>query len=167
MTRVTSQKIRQALLVTGDPLDPDELPEKLQLFDEDGNPQNFGGYARDSITHATASLAPGATENSVFTVFPGWRAFRMYTNRPARVRIYPTAALRTADAARPVGVKPAGNSGRLLEMVTTVGVTLYYLSPAVDFSSDGAFSSDFYIAVTNLDGAAGSVQTTFDYVRTE
>lgn len=32
MPRVTSQKTRQMLLVTGDPLDANELPEKVQLY---------------------------------------------------------------------------------------------------------------------------------------
>lgn len=38
--RVTQQKTRQFLLEAGDPLDPNELPEKLQLFDENGQAVN-------------------------------------------------------------------------------------------------------------------------------
>src|SRR3954451_20468663 len=37
MPRVTSQQIRQALLVTGEPVDPATL-EKLQLYNELGEP---------------------------------------------------------------------------------------------------------------------------------
>ena len=38
MPRIESQKTRQMLLVAGDRLSPGELPEKLELFDKDGNP---------------------------------------------------------------------------------------------------------------------------------
>jgi hypothetical protein len=42
MTRVTSQKTRQMVLVLdGNPLDTAELPEKLELFDENGDPIDF------------------------------------------------------------------------------------------------------------------------------
>lgn len=41
MTRVTSQQIRQALLVTGEPVDPTNL-EKLQLYNELGEPIDTG-----------------------------------------------------------------------------------------------------------------------------
>lgn len=41
MARVTSQKTRQMLLVLDDTLDTDELPEKLALFDENGDPIDF------------------------------------------------------------------------------------------------------------------------------
>jgi hypothetical protein len=38
MTRISSQKVKQALLVSGDPIDPFSIPERLELFDQDGLP---------------------------------------------------------------------------------------------------------------------------------
>lgn len=125
------------------------------------------GYVRAVKTHTTGSLAANASETSLLTVFPGWRAFKFSTSRPARVRVYSTAAYRTADASRPIGTPPTGDNGLLLEMVTSPSLLSYVLSPAVDFASDAAGSSDFYVAVTNLDTAAGTVVTTYNYVRTE
>lgn len=55
MTRVSSQKARQALLVVGDVLNPDYTPEALELYDQFGNPINFGG----------SNIPPGGTEDQV------------------------------------------------------------------------------------------------------
>lgn len=57
MPRITTSKTRQALLVVGEPLDPDFAPERLALFDQNGNQLNFGGRA----------LPVGGLENQVLT----------------------------------------------------------------------------------------------------
>lgn len=169
MTRVSSQKTRQALLVTGDPLDADILPERLELFNEAGEPLMLGGgYSRHEQEEVSAGLiAPSATELDVFTASPGLRLYRIVTNRPARVRAYPTEEFRDADLSRPIGTKPHGNHGRLLEVVTTPDMLDLTLSPAVDFQSKEAFFSDYYVSITNLDSVAGAVVTTYHYIRTE
>jgi hypothetical protein len=145
MTRVSSQKIRQALLVTGDPLDPSTLPEKIQLL-----------------------LNPGQTEAREVELYPSVRLYKIATNRPARLRMYPTATMRDADANRGIGVRPVGNHGRLLEVVTSGPLMLeLILSPAVDITSVNAFNSTFYVSVTNLDTVPGPVVVTYSYFRTE
>src|SRR5215467_1085546 len=102
MTRITSQKIRQAVLVTGDPLDPNEVPEKLQLFNELGEPLMLGGgFARHDQDDTTGLLAPNVLEARVVTLYPSVRIYKLATNRPARVRMYPTEAMRLADEVRP------------------------------------------------------------------
>jgi len=168
MTRVRSQKIRQALLVTGDPLDPNEIPEKLQLFNEIGEPLMLGGgFARREQEEGTGLLTQGEIENSILELYPSVRLYKIATNRPARVRLYPTLAMLTVDAARSIGSKPVGNHGRLLEVVTVPGLLELILSPAVDITSVDAFNSEFYSAVTNMDSAAGGVVVTYHYFRTE
>lgn len=167
MPRVHSQKVRQAVLVTGDPVEPNELPEKLQLFNELGEPLMLGGgFARHEQTDTTAVLVGGATESRTLTLYPSVRLFKMGTNRPARVRMYPTAAMRDADLYRPIGQKPSGNHGRLLEVVTGAGLLELVLSPAVDVTSDDEFDGNFYVSVTNL-GDDGAVAVTYHYFRTE
>src|SRR4051794_6774785 len=122
MPRVTSQKTRQMLLVAGAPLNPYELPEKLELFNEEGEPMIIGLQGvRASFDHTSLALPPNVIELGALTAFPGWRVIRLKTNRPARVRLYPTIAQRDADRNRGIGVKPQGNSGRLLEVVTYPG----------------------------------------------
>jgi hypothetical protein len=169
MTRVSSQKIRQALLVTGDPLDPSTLPEKIQLFNELGEPLMLGGgFARHDGSDTTGLLNPGQTEAREVELYPSVRLYKIATNRPARLRMYPTATMRDADANRGIGVRPVGNHGRLLEVVTSGPLMLeLILSPAVDITSVNAFNSTFYVSVTNLDTVPGPVVVTYSYFRTE
>ena len=168
MTRVQSQKTRQAVLVVGDPLDPDILPEKLQLFNELGEPLMMGGgYTRYEDDFSTASLAADASAVGEIELYPSARLYKISTNRPARVRMYPTEALRDADLTRGIGIKPLGNHGRLLEVVTTDTVLELILSPAVDITSDEEFDPLFYVSVTNMDTVSGAVVTTYHYFRTE
>jgi hypothetical protein len=168
MTRISSQKLRKMLLVTGEPLVPGDLPEKLELFNEEGEPLMIGLQGvRSSIDHTTAALASLGTEVGTLLAFPGWRVIRLETNRPARVRLYPTLTQRDADLGRGIGVKPKGNSGRLLEVVTYAEQLLWDMNPTVDLAAANKDDPTFYTTVTNLDSVTGPVVTTYTYVRTE
>lgn len=168
MVRITSQKIRKMLLVSGDPLVPGDLPEKLQLFNEEGEPLMIGLQGtRAEFEHITGALTVGDTELGTVSAFPGWRVIKLVTNRPARVRLYPTIAQRDADLSRGVGVKPSGNSGRLLEVVTYPGALSWDMNPTVDLAASDKTDPTFFASVTNLDSVTGSVVTTYTYVRTE
>lgn len=168
MSRVSSQKTRQAVLVTGDPLDPNTLPEKLQLFNELGEPLMMGGgYSRHQKDVPTPVIAQGVVSTGAIDFYPSVRFYKIATNRPARVRMYPTAAQRDADLIRNVGTKPVGNHGRLLEVVTAPGLLDLILSPAVDVTSIAPFDGNFYVSVTNLDSASGAVVVSYNYFRTE
>lgn len=123
-------------------------------------------FTRSSTDKVTASIADGVTETSALVLHPSVRLFKVATSRAARVRIYATAAQRTADAARPIGTDPIGNHGLLFEFVTSADILSYTLTPAVDLTADGS-DSTYYVSVTNLSGATGVVTTTFYYVRTE
>jgi hypothetical protein len=167
--RITSQKLRHMILTTGDPLDPGELPEKLALFNEEGEPLYIGLQGvRASFDHTTSVLVTGATETGSVNAFPGWRVIRLETNRPARVRLYPTIAQRDADLGRGIGIKPKGNSGRLLEVVSYLPDGLIWdMNPTVDLASMDKSDPTFFSSVTNLDSVTGHVVTTYTYVRTE
>lgn len=168
MTRVSSQHTRQAVLVTGDPLDPNILPEKMQLFNELGEPLMMGGgFARYSSELTTASLASGVDEVGDISLYASVRIWKLSTNRPARVRLYPTVGQRGTDRPRGIGVKPQPNGGRLLEIVTRPDFLELFLSPVVDVTSVASDDATFYYSVTNLDSAAGPVVVTFNYFRTE
>jgi len=168
MPRVTSQKTRQMLLTTGDPLDPNQLPEKLNLFNEEGEPLMIGTQGvRADFDHTTSDLDPGEIEAGAVVAFPGWRVIRLETSRPARVRLYPTLAQRDADLSRGIGVKPQPHSGRLLEMVTYAGALIWNTNPTVDLASEDKSDPTFFVSVTNLDSVTETVVTTYTYVRTE
>jgi hypothetical protein len=166
--RVTNQKTRQYILVTGDPLDLDgPLPDKVQLFSEGGNPLMIGvGSNRAEFEHETSSIASGAYETDEIEWAPAVRVFKIATDVPARVRIYATAAQRDADVSRQTGTKPIGNHGRLFEFVTTATILEWTLTPVVDMTADQA-DGIFYITVTNLSNSTDTVAVTFHYNRTE
>jgi len=168
LARVRSQQTRQMLLVTGDPMDPNLVPEKVQLFNELGEPLMLGGgFARREQEEVTGLLDQGEIESTTVEFYPSVRLYRIATNRPARVRLYPTAETRDADLNRAIGIKPLPNSGRLLEVVTGVGLLDLILSPAVDITSVAEFDSVFFVSVTNLDATSGGVAVTYHYFRTE
>lgn len=168
MTRIESHKIRQAVLTLGDPLDPNMLPEELQLFDEQGNPLMIGTDAgRFEAENSAGIIASSAQVADLFTASPSIRLYKVATNRPARVRVYPSSEFRSADAGRPIGTKPRGNNGRLLEVVTTPTMLELTLSPVVDLVSKEVDTPEFYTTITNLDSVAGEVVITYYYIRTE
>lgn len=121
-------------------------------------------FARTTVVHTTASLANGAQELSVVPIAPGYRLLRIYTNRPARVRLYDAIASRDADAGRSVAGDPAVVPGLMLDYVTEQGGGTASLNPLVDgFVVSG---SDAPITVDNR-GTPGAVSVTLTYVRTE
>jgi hypothetical protein len=92
-----------------------------------------GAAERVTCTATTGSLAAGATDSGTsITVATDYTLYTIATSRPARVRLYQTAAARTADLSRPVGTDPASTAGVTLEFVTAGGGVTYPLSPLVD-----------------------------------
>ena len=124
--------------------------------------------ARATAAHSTASLAVNATENAQIAMAKAYRLLRIQTNRPARLRVYTTAAKRTADAGRAVGTDPTGDHGVVLDYVTTASLLAADLSPAVDGANLEAIpTADIPIAVENRDSGAGVVTVTFTYLPEE
>lgn len=123
---------------------------------------------RLTATVTTPILATGASWSGLITLAVGWRLYRITTSRPARIRLYGTAAKRDVDAPRPVGTDPTGDHGLLFEYVTYTGVLGTYLSPLVDGASfESPASSAVPVTVENKDTGAGTVVLTLIYVRTE
>ncbi len=167
MPRVTSHKVRQALLVVGPIIDnAEDLPERIQLYDASGNPLSLGTPPRENRIFSTPVIDDDETHNDVYVVWAGWRALIVQTDIPARVRIYNTEEKRTEDADRKIGTDPRGDHGLLFELISTPEQLIYSLSPKVDFATDDG-SSNYFSAVTNLSGDPGAVTTTFNLVRTE
>lgn len=168
MARVQSQKTRQFLLVTGDPLGENELPDKIELFNAEGDPLMLGSEGSRAVQiETTTVLDPGELVQETLTAAASIRLYKIGTNRPARVRIYADEGFRSADVLRGIGTKPPPNNGRLLEVVTSPSMLELVLSPVVDLVSKEEFFKDFYVSVTNLDDVAGAVEITYYYIRTE
>jgi hypothetical protein len=145
---------------------PDLSPTFWSVVAAKGDPGAM--TARADAVYTTASLAPGGTENGTIAMSAGYRLLRIATSRPARVRLYGTAAKRTADATRPVGTDPLGDHGLMFEYVTVPGALAAGLSPLVDgVSLEVPASAAIPIAVENRDTLAGVVTVTLTWQRTE
>lgn len=123
---------------------------------------------RQSFSYSTSSIASGASENDSVTLYKTGSVLSLATNRAARVRAYPTSAYRTADASRPVGTDPTGDSGLLLEVVTTATQLSFSMTPVpVLYNEDGTVVTTIYFATQNLDTGTGVVTTTLVMLQDE
>lgn len=141
--------------------------EKLFIADETGVPQPLAsGGARSQVTYTTASLAAGATETGTITVPKAYAIHKIETDHPARVRIYVSAAHRSADLSRSVAVDPTGDHGCVLEVVTTAAIPSLHLSP-IAIGASPVDGTDAYIAVQNTDSVSRAVTVTIDVLSME
>lgn len=128
-----------------------------------------GGVARTTASYTTASLGAGATETGTIAMAKAFRILRIQTSAPARVRIYPNAAARTADAARAVGVDPAAGVPVTLDYVTTASIGTSApadLSPLTDGANTEATpSASIPISITAT--GAGAITLTLTYLSQE
>lgn len=126
-------------------------------------------HVRATATATTSSLAANASDSSQnITLGQGFTALSIRTTRPARVRLYSTAAARTADLSRAIGTDPASSAGVILDYVTIAANTTYSLSPLVTGANLEASPTDaISMTVTNLDSTTGTVTVTVVWLRTE
>jgi hypothetical protein len=123
--------------------------------------------SRTTITVTTASLAVNAVETGTVALPNGARLLKINPDRACRVRLYVSAAHRTADAARAIGtdVDIATDHGLLFEYVATATIDAY-LTPVVDvFQGDG--ETAIFYSIENRSAGTSTVAVIFDYVRTE
>jgi hypothetical protein len=124
-------------------------------------------YTSTTITVTTASLAVNAVETGTVALPEGARLKKINPDRACRVRLYLTAAHRTADASRAIGapVNIATDHGLLFEYVATATIDAY-LTPSVDvFQGDG--ETAIYYSIENRSAGTSTVAVIFDYLRTE
>ena len=177
MPRVRNQKTRQMLLVTGATLDPEELPEKLELYNADGEALNIPKGARREVIVTTSSLdaaedtgkldtrAPGEGESGVAEVGAGTMLTHISVNRAARVRFYTSAAKRDADELRDRFTDPMDfpetnlsiDHGCLAEFLLLTTLSLDNI-PADYLQGDP--SGDVYYRIDNFDLVADVVTVT-------
>lgn len=180
MPRVTQQRTRQFLLSTGTEVDPAELPEKLEIFDSDGISLSIPRGGRRTISVVTASLAAAVDTGRLDTRAAGGGEsgvldmdakaallMKIATNKPCRIRVYTTAAQRTADLARdrytdPMdlgGLGQAPNHGCLTEFLLLT--TLSVINIPADLLQEATGDTVLYYRIENFDLSAGAVTVTF------
>lgn len=136
--------------------DTDTLPSALLL------------RVRASAAATTSSLAPAAVDSTTtITLGKSFRLYSIQTSRPARVRLYATAAALAADASRGIGTDPNSDAGVILDYVTA-DTSVHTLSPLVDGANlESSVSASISMSVTNQDVSTGTITVTFNTLREE
>ena len=124
------------------------------------------GYTRTTTFVTSASIANNAHWQGEIPLPPGYRLYRVQTDRAARVRLYTNGTAQGLDAARTVATPVSGDHGLVLEYVTTVTTLSADLSPMVD-GYDQDSDGEVPVTLTNLSGSTATVTLTLTYVRTE
>lgn len=118
----------------------------------------------------TSSLANGAIANGTVSMAKTFALLHVSVSQASRLRLYSTAAARTADASRPNSVPPTPGTqhGVLADLyLDTNDKFSWTMAPiALGFNWDATQSSNIYYAVTNL-GSTGTINVSMTYVPME
>ena len=134
-----------------------------------GPPGSGASIARADTTFTTASLASAAEEDGTVALGKGGVIYTVTVSSDARVRLYSTAAQRTADAARIPGVDPNKNSGLLLDLLLNANTGLLWaLSPKAVFENgDSPATTAIYYRVRNQGVASAAITVTITAIPVE
>lgn len=182
--RITNKRIRQFLLTTGETVDPNTVPDTIQMYNSDGSPFNLDAVmalnsGRRNVVITTGSLTAAADTGKVSTRLAGGGSSgtvdlsvgalltKIAVSKPSRVRLYTTAAHRDADIARnrftdPMdfgGVGATPNHGCLTEFLLLTTLALENI-PADYLYSAAAGDDNIYYRIDNYDLTAGPVTVT-------
>ena len=126
-----------------------------------------GLQSRGSVTGTTGSLADAAEADLDITGFKSYALLTITTDRAARVRLYVTAATRTADASRAEGVDPTSDAGLIAEVITTGAETVIISPGAYGFNLESSPTTTIPCRVTNKSGGTSTVQVDLNVVQLE
>ena len=122
---------------------------------------------RSTATGTTSSLADAAEADLDITGFKAYALLAITTDRAARVRLYVSAATRTADASRAEGVDPTSDAGLIAEVITTGADTVIISPGAYGFNLESTPTTTIPCRVTNKSGGASTVQVDLNILQLE
>ena len=122
---------------------------------------------RSTKTGNTNSLADAAEADLDITGFKAYALLAITTDRAARVRLYVSAATRTADASRAEGVDPTSDAGLIAEVITTGSETVTISPGAYGFNLESTPTTTIPCRVTNKSGGTATVQVTLNILQLE
>ena len=126
-----------------------------------------GLQSRGGVTGTTSSLADAAQADLDITGFKSYALLTITTDRAARVRLYVSAATRTADASRAEGVDPTSDAGLIAEVITTGAETVIISPGAIGFNLESSPTTNIPCRVTNKSGGTSTVQVGLNILQLE
>ena len=125
-----------------------------------------GGSLQSSVkTHTTAELTAGEVEDFVITGGDSFHLLAVTASTPAWVRVYGTAAARTADVrVEPGGTPPGPGNDFYAELATTGTPQTIRFSPVPLVQGT---SGDAYVRVVNMDVASRAISLSFTVLTLE
>jgi hypothetical protein len=126
---------------------------------------------RAVVTKTTGSLANLAEATGTVDLGKSFLLLKITVDRDARVRLYSTAAARTADSARTFGTDPTPGTqhGVICDvLVTAADGLVWILSPQAPGSCmEASVTRSIPYAIQNVSGSTSTVQVNFTVVETE
>lgn len=126
-----------------------------------------GIKSRASLTGNTGSIANAVTANVNITGYKGYMLYKVQTSAAAWVRLYVSAAARTADAGRTQEQDPLPGSGVIAEVITTGAETVIIAPGVIGFNNELPVTNVIPMAVTNLSGSIADIVITLTAVEME
>ena len=128
-----------------------------------------GLSSRVSPVTTTGALLANAIGNISITGYKTYALLAMFVELPAWVRLYTTAAARTADAGRLESVDPLPGSGVIAEVITTASNETVIFTPAIlGFNFDTpSTTTTIYAAVKNKSGGLATIQIILNLLQLE
>jgi hypothetical protein len=124
--------------------------------------------SRTNVSATTGALLVNATGNISITGFKTYALLGMTVEIPAWVRLYTTAAARTADASRLETEDPLPGSGVIAEVITTSNNQTVLFTPAtLGFNGDAPAATTIYASVKNKGSGLATIQVTLTLVQLE
>jgi hypothetical protein len=134
-----------------------------------------GLASRTTVSTTYTSLAANATDSSQNPVF--FKSFRLVgvsvtSNKKCRIRLYSTAAARTADLNRgyTIPIQLGAQSGCIADFYfdQTIAVTPWNCTPVIEGSNqDGSPATTIYASVTNTDTTTQTIVVTYTILQLE
>ena len=126
-----------------------------------------GLSSRGSVAASTGNVSDDVDTNINITGYKGYMLYKIQTDAAAWVRIYTSAAKRTADAARAQGADPGNDSGVIAEVITTGADTVIIAPGVIGFNDESVVTNVIPCAVKNKSGGTANITVTLTAVEME
>lgn len=129
-----------------------------------------GGLAsRNTTATVTASSVADAARSEIdVTGHKGYNLYSITADKACWVRLYDSAASRTADASRAQGTDPSPNAGVIAEAVFTGnGGTVNFTPGVVGYNNESTPTTTVPVAVVNNHGSTQNIGVSLTVLRTE